>query len=194
MDDVLVLEKPYEREGFMGGVVGQVIGLITGVGVAVLVLIFVGVLGGQTYQMTEANLDTIGNYTAKNVSFTPVTSTNVSLGHHDIWQDGALKIINGTTSNTIKLTNFSISYSNGEVNLTGAGAAALTGKALRASYHWGVKEIQTDIKDSIISGFSALKQTGDYLPLIVLAIIIFLVLGLVLGMGGSANNQSGSAL
>lgn len=53
------------------------------------------------------------------------------------------------------------------------------------------------IKDGIISGFQALSQTGGYMPLIVLGVVIFLVLSLILGlgfftMGGSG--QSGGAL
>lgn len=85
--------------------VSAVIFLIVGVGIAVLVLIFVGVLGGQTYQLTESKIDAI-------------TDTNV----------------------------------------------------------------QSDVKSAIQSGFEALKTTGDYMPIIVLAIVIFIILGLVLGL------------
>lgn len=99
------LEQEYKLEGQMGGAVGAVIQLITGVGVAVLVLIFVGSLGGQTYNLVEADIDAI-------------------------------------TNNTVK----------------------------------------TSVKNGIISGFEALEQTGDYLPIIVLAVVIALVLFLVLGM------------
>lgn len=108
--------KKYEKKGQMGGVVGSIIALIVGVGVATLVLIFVGTLGGQTYQLTESKIDAITNTTIKRY-----------------------------------------------------------------------------IKDGVVSGFSALKQTADYMPLIVLAIIIALVLGLVLSMGGLGRG-GGSAL
>jgi hypothetical protein len=97
--------KMYEKEGQMGGAVGAVIQLITGVGVAVLVLIFVGALGGQTYNLVESDIDAISNGT-----------------------------------------------------------------------------VQSSVKNGIISGFSALEQTGNYLPIIVLAVVIALVLFLVLGM------------
>ena len=107
----------YKKAGQTQGAVGAVISLIVGVGVAVLVLIFVGVLGGQAYELSEDDIDDITNTT-----------------------------------------------------------------------------IKTHIKNSIISGFEALEDTGDYLPLIVLGIIIFLVLGLVLGMtalgGGSAGGTA----
>lgn len=111
-------EKPlYEKKGQVAAV-GAIITLIVGVGVAVLVLIFVGALGGQTYQLVEPDIDAITNTT-----------------------------------------------------------------------------IQGKIKDSILSGFTALQQTGSYLPIVVLAVIIFIVLTLVLGFtqfGGQAGG--GSAL
>ena len=100
----------------MGGAVGAVIQLITGVGVAVLVLIFVGTLGGQTYQLTESKIDAITNDT-----------------------------------------------------------------------------VRESVKNGIISGFDALEQTGSYLPIIVLAVVIALVLYLVLGMT-DVNRGGGSAL
>lgn len=95
----------YVKEGQMGGAVGNIIVLITGVGVSVLVLIFVGVLGGQTYQQVEADIDAISNGT-----------------------------------------------------------------------------IKASVKNGVISGFEALEDTGSYLPIIVLAVIITVVLALVLGM------------
>jgi len=109
--------KTFKKKGQAAGAVGAIITLIVGVGVSVLVLIFVGSLGGQTYELVEDDLDDITNLTIKN-----------------------------------------------------------------------------SIKNSIISGFAALEQTGDFLPIIVLAVVISLVLALVLsftalggqGRGGTA--------
>lgn len=50
------------------------------------------------------------------------------------------------------------------------------------------------VTGSVTSGFSALKQTADYIPLIVLAVIIFVVLALVLALPGIGGNSGGSAL
>lgn len=95
----------YEKKGQMtGGAIGAIIMLIVGVGVSVLVLIFVGALGGQTYELVEPDIDAI---------------TNTTVREH--------------------------------------------------------------VRDSIISGFEALETTGDYLPIIVLAVVIAVVLTLVLG-------------
>jgi hypothetical protein len=43
--------------------------------------------------------------------------------------------------------------------------------------------IQGYIKDGVVSGFKALSQTGGYMPLIVLAVVIFMVLSMILGLG-----------
>lgn len=59
--------EKYVKEGQLGGsAVGAVIMLITGIGVATLVLIFVGSLGGQTYELVETDIDAITNTTIKN--------------------------------------------------------------------------------------------------------------------------------
>lgn len=111
--------KKFRASGYVQENVGAVITLIVGMGVAVLVLIFVGVLGGQTYQLTEDKI------------------TSISDGN-----------------------------------------------------------IKADVQDSIKSGFEALKTSGDYLPIIVLAIVIFVVLGLVLSMTmyGGGRGYYGGAL
>lgn len=111
------LKSLYHKKGQSAVAVGAVITLIVGVGVAVLVLIFVGSLGGQTYELVETDIDAITNTTIKN-----------------------------------------------------------------------------SIKASIVSGFDALEQTGSYLPIIVLAVVISLVLALVLSFTSAGRNMGGSAL
>jgi len=108
----------YKKKGAVQEQTGAVILLIMGVGIATLVLIFVGVLGGQVYSQVEPDITAI----------------------------------NDTT-------------------------------------------IQGYVKDSITSGFKALKTTGNYLPIVVLAVIIFVVLGLVMGLGRTTSyGYYGSAL
>lgn len=109
--------KPYHKKGQAGGAVGQVITLIVGVGVSVLVLIFVGALGGQTYNLVEPDIDNISDAT-----------------------------------------------------------------------------IKTSVKNGITSGFEALEQTGNYLPIIVLAVVISLVLVLVLSFTAFGGGGRGTAL
>jgi hypothetical protein len=52
--------------------------------------------------------------------------------------------------------------------------------------------IQGYIKDGIVAGFQALSQTGGYMPLIVLGVVIFLVLSLILGLGFFTSMGGGS--
>jgi len=107
----------YRKKGQTAQAVGAIITLIVGVGVAVLVLIFVGALGGQTYNLVEPDIDSITNITIKD-----------------------------------------------------------------------------SIKSSIVSGFTALEQTGNYLPIIVLAVVISLVLALVLSFTGFGGQAAGGSV
>jgi Na+-driven multidrug efflux pump len=124
----------YKKKGQVAENVSVIITLIIGVGVAALVIIFVGTLGGQVYNQVDD-----------------------------------------------KLCDF---------NTGGIGDAGCTD---------GLKDynIASSITKSINSGFDALETTADYLPIIVLAVIIFIVLGLVVGMGGGlggGNQYRGTAL
>lgn len=111
--------EAFEVSGQAQGAVGAIITLVVGIAVAVLILIFVGALGGQTYNLVEPDITAINNTT-----------------------------------------------------------------------------IKSSVLNSIGSGFTALEQTGDYMPIIVLAVIISIVLALVLGFtafGGGMGGR-GSAL
>jgi len=167
----------YRKKGQVGEAVNSIIVLIVGVGVSVLVLIFVGALGGQTYNLVESDINSIGNTSATNQAFIGNNLTAQSLGHADI-HTGSLTIFNASQS--FELGNFTIDYSGGTALLTGD--TTLNGSTLSANYTWGSNDIQTSIKNGIKSGFTALERTGGYLPLIVLAVVISLVLVLILGM------------
>lgn len=108
------MEEIYRKKGAVQAQIAGIIMLIVGVGVSALVLIFVGTLGGQTYNLVEDDIDAISNDSVKNYT-----------------------------------------------------------------------------KDGIISAFEALQTTGSYLPIIVLAVVIFLVLGLILGMTGMGGGGGG---
>ncbi len=56
--------------------------------------------------------------------------------------------------------------------------------------------IKDSIKGGIVSGFQALENVGDYLPIVVLAVIMGLVLMMVLGFTnlGGGGQYRGSAL
>lgn len=103
-------EEPlYIKRGTIRENAGAVVVLIMGVGVSILLLIFVGTLGGQVYVQTAPQILTL----------------------------------NATDSQAYE-------------NVTSA----------------------------IRSAFSALSTTGNYLPIVVLASIVFLILGMVMSLGG----------
>jgi hypothetical protein len=185
----------YNKSGQTQGAVGAVIGLIVGVGVAVLILIFVGVLGGQAYNIAESQLDAISG-TIYNESFTATNNTMVMLAHHAL-DTNSLAIVNGSNY-PIGLSNFTVNYNAGTIVpvFTTPEGVNFSGDTLYASYTFGDPTMEASIKNSITQGFGALEDTGTYLPLIVLGIVIFIILGLVLGMTafGGGNGGMGSAL
>ena len=124
------MEKNFEKSGQVGGQIGMIIQLIVGVGVAALVLIFIGTMGGSTYEMIQGDVCDLNT--------------------------GGL----GTQGCTEGIADYNIAGS---------------------------------VRSGIVSGFEALETSGDYLPLIVLAVVISIVLSLVLGLGG-LNQQYGGAL
>jgi len=64
----------YKKKGQAAGAVGSIITLIVGVGVSVLVLIFVGTLGGQTYNLVEADIAAINDTTIQTSVKNSITS------------------------------------------------------------------------------------------------------------------------
>ena len=115
----------YTKKGYVQESVAAIIFLIVGVGICALVLIFVGVLGGQTYQQSQSQL-------------LAINSSNPAI------------------------------YGN--------------------------------VTQAIKQSFVALNTTGSYLPIIVLAVIIFIVLGLIMtltpsmGRGYGYGGYGGSVL
>lgn len=163
----------------------SVIGLITGVGIAVMVLIFVSVMGGSTYNAAEADINSIGGevtgevlgtadatgYLVANLSYTPVVQ-----GSETIYANGT------------PITGYTIDYSTGQVTVNDTAAANAT---ITADYKWGQYDIYNNIKTSITSSFKALNQTGKYMPLIVVAVMITIVLGLVVNIGWQTGGRFG---
>lgn len=195
------MEKPlYRKKGQMGGVVGSVIQLITGVGVAVLVLIFVGALGGQTYNLVEDDIEALTTNVV-NDSVTVLWNTSVSMANQNV-VNGTVTVLNSSAA--VGLGNFTFNYNTGAVTLISSATAnslpynhtlEFNNTALDFSYTQGQPTIEGHIKDSIVSGFEGLAQTGNYLPVIVLAFVVVFVLVLVLGLGvGKGGQMGGTAL
>jgi len=190
-------EELYYRKGQLaaGAAVGAIITLIVGIGVAVLILIFVGTIGGSTYNLLEDDLEAIGNNVVKNDGFTALNNTVVALDHSFVQED-TLAIFNNTGGKTaINLNNFTIDYDAGTVLLKSTSDVSLNNSAMAANYTWGAAEVRTSAKAGILGGFEALEQTGNYLPIIVLAVVIAVVLAMVIGFAATGGSgYRGSAL
>ena len=160
--------------------VGAIIFLIVGIGVGVISLIMVSSIGGQTYNLIEPDLNTVSYRVDLNESFTARNDTWVQLDHYPMYS-GA-QILNGT-SFTDNTTNFNINVTTGNLILISENAS-LNGTTCYCIYGYHNYTIRDDIKASIRSSFVALKQTGSYMPILVLAVIITVILGLIIGLTG----------
>jgi len=50
------------------------------------------------------------------------------------------------------------------------------------------------VQSAIQSGFEAYQTTGNYLPIVVLAVIIFVILGLIMSLGSAGSYAGGGVL
>ena len=185
--------KTYHKKGQALGAVSAIITLVIGVTVATLVMILGGALAGQTYNLVESDIDAIGNNTQTDFSFVASNSTAVTLGHSDI-HSGSLVVFNESNGVNMNLDDFTIDYTLGTILTTND---TLDADTYLANYSWGNQEITPLVKDGIRSAFEAQAQTGDYMPLIVLGVVIFIILSLVLGFlafGGFSGGNQGISL
>ena len=185
----------YQKSGNIGESANQIIVLIVGVAVAILVIIFVGSMGGQTYNLVQHDIEALANNSITNQTFTADNLTTYATGHFPI-QTGTLEIWNASTQ--IGLGNFTVNYDLGTFLLNpGVPSTQFNSTSMNATFTWGNDVVRDAIKGSITSGFQGLEQTGDYLPVIVMAVIIAIVIGSILmgigGFGGIGGNR-GSAL
>jgi len=195
---MIISKKSMNKKGQMaGGAVGSIITLTVGIGLAVLIMVFIGSLSGLTFNLVEDDLDDIANNAVTADTFIAVNGTAVKLDHSFI-QEGTLTLENDTNQEVVGLGNFTVDYDAGTVTLSPTATHdTYNGSTFSANYTWGISEIRTSAKAGIVSGFDALEQSGDYLPIIVLAVVISLVLALVLGFtafGGMGGATGGTAL
>ena len=127
----------------------------------------------------------MSNRTITGEAFTPINSTEVFLANDNIL-NGTLRFFN--SSETFNQGMFTVDLATGGVTLTNN---TINNTDMSANYTEGAADVQSSVKNAVISGFSALEQVGDYLPLIVLAIVIFLILVLVLGFTTLGNTGGG---
>ena len=116
----------YEEKGQVANISGLLISLAIGIGVFVIINVFMGTLGGETYSLVEDDILALGDNNAS-------TST----------------------------------YGD---NISGY------------------------IQDSVAGSFEGMKTLGEYTPLIVLSVVIFLVLILVTQFTGTVGGAGGGSV
>ena len=171
--------------------VATIVSLVVGVGIAILALIFTGALGGATVNEVIPDIDNIGTATtATNESFTIDNTTAQTLSNTHLIS--VTEILNTTTNAPILTSNFTVNLLAGTILLSGD--TGLNGSSGLITYTYHNATIRSSIMNSYVSGFEAFEKTGSYLPIIVLAVVITLVLGLVLTMGGVAGRRGGGGM
>ena len=156
------------------------------------VIIFIGALSGQTFEITEPDIDDIAG-SVENESVNALNDTTVSLGH-DMIQTHSFYIIN-TTGGTFPSSNYTLDATAGTVSFDTRTTEGQNGTSF-VYYQYGDTNVTTAIKDSILAGFQGFKASASYMPIFILAIIIVVVLSLVVGFtgltgmfrGGGGNN------
>ena len=181
-------EKIYEKKGAVQESTNAMLALITGVGIGILALIFVGVLGGQVYSNVEPDIESIGGTVVNET-----VGTADANGHFAGYLNKTPVVAGSETitcgGEVVPDANYTLNYTSGYLEVNYNTTACQNGDVL-ATYDWGDAAIAKSIKAAIVSGFKALKLSGGYMPILVLAAIIALVLGLVISAARTTTNYA----
>lgn len=174
--------------------VGLIITLIVGVAVSVLVLLFIGSMGGQTFQLLESDIAAIGDNDISGEVFKPIYNSYVKLDHSMI-QTGSIVLYN-SSNKVIDLgtSNWTVDYDAGRILYLNKTYTKLNNTNTYINYTWGAAEVRASTQGAIQSSFEALEDTGGYLPIIVLAVIIVMILGMVVGFMAVGRIGGGGSL
>jgi len=167
----------------------SLVALITGVGVAVLVMIMIGVMAGTTYNLAEPNINLVGSYTGwvAQEQFVMDNATGTALKNAYI-----RNVSFSNSTETILSANFTVNYATGVVLLLdGAGHRPVNGGAANVSYNYKNRTMEHQIKETALGGFQSLQQVGSFMPLIILAVVVSIVLGVVMGISALQRQHEG---
>lgn len=168
--------------------IGLIVPLVIGIGMAVMVLIVVGSLSGVVFNEQQDDIAAIGVYAVSKEAFTSLNYTTVQLDHTLILT-GTMIVQNGSA--TIGNGNFTIDYDAGTIQGVGT---KYNNTPLNASYSWHNATISSHITNGILGAFQGLENTGTYMPIFVMAIVIVIILSMVLSFGNINRGGGGSAL
>jgi hypothetical protein len=179
--------------------IASIILLIIEVGICATILIFVSVLSGGVYQSTSSQINSLStNFVNETINlsfvalpYTYTTSGNIYPGTESLRAWNATADYGALVLNT----NYTVlSYPLGQFSIIDLTKRNNTYIYLYISYTTGNPVIEGNITSAIINTFTAINYTGGYLPLIVLALVIILILGMVFAimpqMGGQMSLPS----
>lgn len=159
----------------------SVILLIVGFAVAGLLYTFTTVLSGQTYNIVEDDLDSITSYTVtdSNDTITLVNGTWNALGNSSISPSNYNAYVAANATSVKSLVTWNLT--DGTIFLDNTTTWVANGTSVYSVYTYDDGTILAAIKSGILSNFEAQQQIGDYVPIIALAIIITIIIGLIMG-------------
>jgi hypothetical protein len=177
------------KAGNVEGSIGAIVTLVIGLGVAILAFILVFTMGGNVFQLVEPSLASFGGQ-VNNCTITITNGTNTTLCNAHIVPSSFL-IRNKTgalvTTNYTLFAGRGIIYKYKDPHHFKSGASAFV------YYKWGDANMTDNIRESVKSGFAAGGTVMNYLPIIVLAVIIGIVLSLIMGFGGMGTMRGGGS-
>ena len=136
----------YKKKGQTQGAVGAIISLIVGVGIAVLVILFVGVLGGKSYSISESKINALYG-TVNNETWSATANTAHTLNNDVL---SKVSVFNATDPYTeLANTQYHVGTSSGIITINDTGFNTFL---VGANYTYGDPNIQGAIKGSISSG------------------------------------------
>lgn len=170
--------------------VGAVIALVVGIALATMMILLTNSLGGQAFSVVEPSLDDIG-VTDETENATVLLNEGTTLSCTPVLSDG-FSARNASASGTvISSGNYSLTTATGLFNLTNV---QYNNSNIFFAYECGDATMRTQVYNSIREGFGAGEDTASYLPLIILAVVVALVLSVVLGFVGNNFKSGGGAL
>lgn len=172
-----------------------VIVVTVGLTVALAVLIFLGIFGGNIYNFGEPTLNLIGDRNQTNESVTLTNGTAASLSQRDL--HNANIIIQFPGSIQMPSTNFTVGLAAGTLTMNnnrtfaGTGVAFTNTTTFNVTYRWGYDKVASETRGVVASGLTGLKSVGDYAVFVILGVVfglvvMFFTMGSGRRMGGGA--------
>ncbi len=162
---------------------GQILPLIITISLATVLLVFVGVLVGSSYNLIESDLEVLAIQHHGNKTFTALWNQSVFI---DYFNGGTTDIYQAATNLD---ANFTVDANLGTVTLDDVG---LNNTQLNISYQTGNDTLVGYLKGSVVGATQGIQTTGQYLPLIVLAFVISIVMVLILGFASIGGGTGGA--